>query len=74
METYDIRIQERIQTPERMVAFFEEINYICKKFNLSISHEDGQGGFIIEKYDKSNIEWLCGAFKDYDENEVKTNE
>jgi hypothetical protein len=41
--------------------FLNEIENICKKYNLSISHEDSHGGFIIEDYDYSNIEWLKDA-------------
>jgi hypothetical protein len=42
-------------------AFLEKIIEVCKEYKLSISHEDGQGSFIIELYDKDNIEWLSGA-------------
>ena len=41
--------------------FLNEIENICKKYNLSIGHEDSHGGFIIEDYDDSNIEWLKDA-------------
>ena len=37
------------------------ITIISKMLNLSISHEDGMGDFIIEKYQRENIEWLKGA-------------
>lgn len=41
--------------------FFEEIDLVCKKYNVSIAHEDNHGGFIIEDYDLFNIEWLKDA-------------
>ena len=44
---------------------FDEINKVCLKHNLSISHEDGHGSFEIEKYDENNIKWLEGASKNY---------
>lgn len=39
-------------------GFLNEIIDVCKKYNLSISHEDSQGSFILEKYDEYNIDWL----------------
>jgi hypothetical protein len=42
-------------------SFLDEIKEVCKKHGLSISHEDSQGGFIIEKYSDSNLEWLFAA-------------
>jgi len=42
--------------------FINEIIQLCEKFQLSISHEDTQGAFIIEKYSKTNIEWFESAF------------
>lgn len=51
--------------PERMQNFLEDIKKVCEKHNLSISHEDGHGAFIIEDYDNRNIEWLFNASKRY---------
>ena len=39
-----------------------EIEAICKKYDLSISHEDSQGAFEIEIYKQGNIDWLKTAF------------
>jgi hypothetical protein len=46
---------------EAVDKFLKEIEEVCKKHNFSISHEDGHGGFIIEKYKEDNIDWLNGA-------------
>ena len=54
-----------VNMPESMLKFLEDINEVCKKHNLSISHEDYHGGFIIEEYDEHNIEWLFDATKGY---------
>lgn len=51
--------------PERMQNFLEDIKKVCEKHNLSISHEDGQGAFIVEDYDNRNIKWLFNASKHY---------
>ena len=41
--------------------FMDELNKLFKKYNLSISHEDGQGCFLIEEYEEYNIKWLNAA-------------
>ena len=46
---------------EKIDAFLKEIESVCKKYDFSISHEESQGGFILEKYDEYNIEWLKEA-------------
>jgi len=56
---------ENIQTPTEIQNFLDDIIELCKKYNLSISHEDGHGCFLIEKYDEYNIEWLMYANKNY---------
>lgn len=47
--------------PKRIKDFLEDVVSLCKKHNLTISHEDGHGAFIIEEYDKFNLEWLHQA-------------
>lgn len=42
-------------------AFLHEISIICKKYNLSLGHEDNQGAFLIEEFKNDNIEWLNAA-------------
>jgi hypothetical protein len=42
--------------------FIAEIEAVCRKYNLSISHEDMHGAFIVEKLAERNIEWLKDAF------------
>lgn len=41
--------------------FLREIESVCIKYKLSISHEDEHGSFIIEDFNNSNIEWLSRA-------------
>jgi len=40
----------------------EKIILLCKELNISISHEDNQGAFIIEEYSENNADWLRDAF------------
>jgi len=41
--------------------FLLEIIEVCKKHDMSISHEDGHGAFIIEKASDDNFDWLMNA-------------
>lgn len=41
--------------------FLNDLQQLCQKYDLSISHEDYMGGFIIENYDPYNIKWLSEA-------------
>lgn len=41
--------------------FLNELEALCIKYNLSISHEDSQGAFIIEDYNDYNMNWLRDA-------------
>lgn len=47
--------------------FLNEIKKVCKKYNLSISHEDCHGSFIITAYDDSYMSWLSDAKLDIEE-------
>jgi hypothetical protein len=49
------------KTQQEIIDFIKDIEEVCKKHNLSISHEDGHGSFIIEEYKESNIKWLSQA-------------
>jgi hypothetical protein len=42
--------------------FKDEVIKLCKKYNLSIGHEDTYGAFTIEPYKESNIEWFKEAY------------
>lgn len=45
----------------RLDAFFADIEAVYRKHNMSISHQDAHGGFLIEEFDESNLEWLKAA-------------
>lgn len=66
---WDRTVGEMREMPERMKVFLEEIDSVCKRHGLSISHEDYHGAFFIEEYDESNIEWLFDASKNYIDND-----
>ena len=44
-----------------VIEFKEEVCDLCRKYGVCISHEDCQGGFIIESYSKQKEEWFMDA-------------
>lgn len=46
---------------EKIKNFLDDIVKVYKKYNLTLSHEDGHGAFIIDNYDEYNIKWLYDA-------------
>ncbi len=61
MKTYHKQLNAIIDTPRYLLEFYQDIEDVCKKHNLSISHEDAYGSFEIEKFDEQNILWLKGS-------------
>ena len=41
--------------------FLREYKELCKKYNISLGHEDEYGGFILHEYDEEMIEWVEAA-------------
>jgi hypothetical protein len=50
---------EFIETPKDMIEFLKELETLCRRYDLSISHEDGHGAFEFEEYSEGNMKWLC---------------
>lgn len=46
---------------ERVSDFLDELDKLCIKYRLSISHQDTEGSFVIEDYNKENVYWLKHA-------------
>lgn len=44
--------------------FLREYKELCKKYNVSLGHEDEYGGFILYEYDEDMIEWVEAASDD----------
>lgn len=62
---------KEIETPENILNFLNDIERVCKKHGLSISHEDCHGGFEIESYQQFNIDWLKAAHYNVKPKKVK---
>lgn len=60
MERWSNRKGDRIGN-KKIDAFIEEVIEVSKKHGFSISHEDGHGAFVIEKFSESNASWLRHA-------------
>ena len=72
-------IEDFLHDPEiqcqEVKDFLKEIIQVCKKYNFSISHEDGHGAFEIKDYEDFYSRWLLAAIdatKDSEELVAKT--
>lgn len=61
MKSYNFKDEEYMETPTKIIQFFDEVVNLCKKYNLIISHEDGHGEFKIVPYKKLYMEWTRDA-------------
>ena len=59
---------------ERIENFMKEYEELCVKHGLSLSHEDCEGGFIIDEYNQENIEWVKEAMNGFEMREQKEKE
>jgi len=54
------RVGGEIDTP-KVDEFLKDIEEVCQRHSMTISHEDGHGAFIIEPFNEDNIKWLHDA-------------
>ena len=59
---------------ERIKNFMKEYEELCIKYGISLSHEDCQGAFIIDEYDKDNVEWVKSALDGFEIRDRKNKE
>lgn len=48
----------------RRQEFMDKIVKLCNEYQLSISHEDGHGAFIVTDYEKQYVDWFLAAFQE----------
>lgn len=54
-----------VDYPKAIKEFIVELNELCVKHNMSISHElSDEGAFIVEKYDIYNLEQIVNCTTD----------
>ncbi len=46
---------------QKVVAFVDELLELYAKYEFTLAHEDGHGAFLLEGYDRHNIDWLKGS-------------
>ena len=61
-KTYWDCVTSQFVTSSKVDEFLKELVELYKKHNLSISHEDSHGNFIIESYNQENVNWLDGSY------------
>lgn len=44
-----------------VTSFLDDLVSVYEKHHLSLSHEDGQGAFIVQPLSQGNIRWLRDA-------------
>ena len=50
---------------EKRKAFLEDLVAVCRKHNMSLSHEDGHGNFlVVDGVQPFLVKWLLGAQPD----------
>lgn len=42
-------------------SFLAEIEAVCRRYDLSIAHEDRHGAFLIQGFSEETAEWLKEA-------------
>jgi hypothetical protein len=62
MKRWDAALSDNREIPEAD-AFIADLVEVCRKHGLTLSHEDGHGGFEIinTQPDAGDIEWLEAA-------------
>lgn len=60
MNRYNTAIGKHVQS-DKQDAFIEELIGVCKRYNMSICHEDCHGAFVIQKHAKVHDERLRNA-------------
>jgi hypothetical protein len=58
---WDKNTRTRVESPTNVEAFLDEYAALCDKHNLTLSHEDDHGAFIITDYREGNIDWVRAA-------------
>lgn len=46
---------------EQRQRFLDEIEAVCRKHGLAISHQDQQGAFVLVRFDEDVMRWLLDA-------------
>lgn len=61
---YNINTHEMQEVSANTMEFLNELEKLCRSHNISISHEDEHGGFILQRFSEENIKWIRSASLD----------
>lgn len=65
MERWNLRNYKR-ERSDKVNDFLDEILHVCMEFDLSLSHEDRHGAFIVEPHTQETDTWIKNAHMDLD--------
>lgn len=60
MKRWSTTARAEVEVPA-IDVFLEEVIAVCRKHGFSLSHEDGHGGFKVERPSDRNFDWLREA-------------
>lgn len=43
---------------KKLADFLDEIEAVCRKHQITIAHEDSNGGFLFDDFRQRNLSWL----------------
>ncbi len=61
-------MRDKFSQSKSVALFLYDVVAVCKRHDMSLSHEDVEGAFRVQPFSENNIEWLKAAF---DETETK---
>ena len=47
---------------DNIKQFMQELETLCRKYDMSISHEDTHGAFVIESFSEEYMTWFKSAY------------
>ena len=59
--TWEKTYRQVLDSKKEIQSFLDDIVDVYKKHNLSLSHEDLFGGFIVQEYKEKNVKWIKQA-------------
>jgi hypothetical protein len=60
-ERWNTKLGKFVESPPEIEAFLHAIVKVCEQHDMTVSHEDGHGAFLIESFNPQNLEWLRNA-------------
>jgi hypothetical protein len=68
---YETKNKLKSDKNSNVISFIKEVQDLCRKYQISISHEDGHGLFILTDYNDLYIDYLNDAINETTTNKKK---